>query len=73
MSLPDINLWIYCDKYGCNCLKYIFPKEVCLILHSTCVFMSNYGCEVKYNQNLGQMLPSELLVRSGSESGRYLV
>jgi hypothetical protein len=42
-------------KYGCNCLKYIFPKEVCIILHSTCVFMSNYGCEVKYNQNLDTM------------------
>jgi hypothetical protein len=26
-------------KYGCNCLKYIFPKEVCIILHSTYVFM----------------------------------
>jgi hypothetical protein len=40
-------------KYGCNCLKYIFPKEVCIILHSTYVFMSNFGCEVKYNQILG--------------------
>ena len=26
-------------KYGCNCLKYIFPREVCIILHSTYVFM----------------------------------
>jgi hypothetical protein len=26
-------------KYGCNCLKYIFPKEVCVILHSTYVFL----------------------------------
>jgi hypothetical protein len=24
-------------KYGCNCLNYIFPKEVCIILHSTYV------------------------------------
>ena len=45
-------------KYGCNCLKYIFPKEVCIILHSTYVFMKNFGCEVKYNQNLGQMVPA---------------
>jgi hypothetical protein len=26
-------------KYGCNYLKYIFPKEVCIILYSTYVFM----------------------------------
>ena len=26
-------------KYGCNCLKYIFSNDVCIILHSTYVFM----------------------------------
>ena len=58
-------------KYGCNCLKYIFPKEICIILHSTYVFM--FWVWSKIQSNCLPNVTSELLVRSGSESGRFLV
>ena len=33
--------------------------------------MSNFGCEVKYNQNLGQMLPASQGFQSGPVPGTF--
>jgi hypothetical protein len=61
-------------KYGCNSLKYIFPKEVCIILHSTYIrLLVKFWMYSKIQSNVGPNVTSELLVRSGSESGRFLV
>ena len=60
-------------KYGCNSLKYIISQGDLYYFTFNIRLLVKFWMWSKIQSNFGPNVTSELLVRSGSESGRYLV